>query len=1283
MSRSRDANATGSSSSCVRFAGSEAADDAAGDDIMATGSVPTTRRHPPADDVHAGVPDDPWAVDVLAWDLFRGLGSLKITVVMFLAAVFLLFVGTLAQDEMNLPEVKAEYFNSWLARVPFSDFFPVTVFGDSRLTGWFPFPGGATIGLVMLLNLVAAKVTRFHVAARGQRLAWGTAIALLGGVLTLLVVLTGHRTDGLQGRPPIAYDMVWRMVQMGAVLVTVGLTVAAAVSSRRLVRFTLGISAAAAAVLAGVAIFGGESWRMNDPGLRILWQLIQSSVAALVLLAGLVMVFGSRGGNVLIHLAVGLLMVGQFAFGDRQIEERMSLIEGQTTNVAFRTDETELAVIDESDPADDRVTVISGRLLRARAGGEPIAIDGLPFTIRVVEYFPNSSVGRVGPVAPNPATTGLGSRFIALPRPPEGGASSQPNIASAYVRLTDSAEGRDLGTYLVSQFLNDQGRIFMVGEGDQCDTLEADGRPWRIQLRYRREYKPFDVTLDDVRRIDYSASETPRDYSSYVTFTDRGTGSEQKGRIWMNNPVRYRGETFYQSQYSQVDLGGGRTGEMTGLQVVENAGWLIPYVACVLAFWGMLVHFGGTFLRFADRHEREAGKEAPGEPSTTRGRPSRDVARAVDALRAPEKRGGWLPAALAIGLVAAIVLPRVWPGRTARTGVDGRSFDWATVAALPVLHEGRVKPFDSVARNTLQLLGNRTDVRMPSPPSAQAPRGTPEGTVPASQWLLGLMAGSEWVDHAPVFRIDAFEVLDLFDLERRQGHRYSAFELASGRPALRKQIEAAREVPAEQRSFVQKKYGEINQKLMAYDLIRFAYETPALPQVSGTDAAAKQQALGEIRRLMQGAKMLEDNHPPALIPPLEAMPAADAGAAEKTQDDWRALYPAVVSAMVARMLDGREGQPAYRLNPALLPLTGVLAAADEPAPKLAGAVADYRAVITDMPAVREVADKASFEAWLNRFNPTDLAKWLYVFASVLCFTSFLAWHRPLNHFVSWLLLATFVLHTFALVARVYLTGRPPVVNLYSSAVFIGWACVLAGLGLEALHRMGIGNLVAALTGGLTLMVAYGLDSGDTMHVLQAVLDTQFWLSTHVITVTLGYGATFLAGLLGTCAIVHRIWARFAPRAAAAAPRGGGPQGVQDRLYRMTYGVVCFALFFSFIGTVLGGLWADDSWGRFWGWDPKENGALMIVLWNAAVLHARWDRWIGPRGFALFAIAGNIVTAWSWFGTNQLGIGLHSYGFTSGVLMLLGTYVLSQLLLIAAGLTLTRSHTDSSAVAPAA
>ena len=159
-----------------------------------------------------------WSPAGVLWSAVRAAGSLKITVVMFLAAVFLLFVGTLAQDEKNLPEVKAEYFNSWVARVPFSDFFPVTIFGESSLTGWFPFPGGGTIGLVLLLNLIAAKMTRFHVAAHGQRLVWGTVVAVFGGLLTLAVVLTGHRTDGLQGRPPLDYAIVWSLVQAGGVL---------------------------------------------------------------------------------------------------------------------------------------------------------------------------------------------------------------------------------------------------------------------------------------------------------------------------------------------------------------------------------------------------------------------------------------------------------------------------------------------------------------------------------------------------------------------------------------------------------------------------------------------------------------------------------------------------------------------------------------------------------------------------------------------------------------------------------------------------------------------------------------------------------------------------------------------------------------------------------------------------------------------------------------------------------------------------------------------------------
>jgi len=101
--------------------------------------------------------------------------------------------------------------------------------------------------------------------------------------------------------------------------------------------------------------------------------------------------------------------------------------------------------------------------------------------------------------------------------------------------------------------------------------------------------------------------------------------------------------------------------------------------------------------------------------------------------------------------------------------------------------------------------------------------------------------------------------------------------------------------------------------------------------------------------------------------------------------------------------------------------------------------------------------------------------------------------------------------------------------------------------------------------------------------------------------------------------------------------------------------------------VLGGIWADQSWGRFWGWDPKENGALIIVLWNAMILHLRWGGMIRERGLVLCAIGGNIVTSWSWFGVNMLGIGLHSYGFTDAAFKWLSLFVASQLALILLGL----------------
>src|SRR5262249_15832675 len=151
-------------------------------------------------------------------------------------------------------------------------------------------------------------------------------------------------------------------------------------------------------------------------------------------------------------------------------------------------------------------------------------------------------------------------------------------------------------------------------------------------------------------------------------------------------------------------------------------------------------------------------------------------------------------------------------------------------------------------------------------------------------------------------------------------------------------------------------------------------------------------------------------------------------------------------------------------------------------------------------------------------------------------------------------------------------------------------------------RLGLGNIVASVAGFATLLIAYLLSAGgDTITVLQAVLDTQIWLATHVVCITLGYAATYVSGLFGLIYVLAGLCTRRLDDQA------------RKELARMIYGVTCFAILFSFVGTVLGGLWADDSWGRFWGWDPKENGALIIVLWNALILHARWDKLVGDRG----------------------------------------------------------------------
>jgi ABC-type transport system involved in cytochrome c biogenesis permease subunit len=211
--------------------------------------------------------------------------------------------------------------------------------------------------------------------------------------------------------------------------------------------------------------------------------------------------------------------------------------------------------------------------------------------------------------------------------------------------------------------------------------------------------------------------------------------------------------------------------------------------------------------------------------------------------------------------------------------------------------------------------------------------------------------------------------------------------------------------------------------------------------------------------------------------------------------------------------------------------------------------------------------------------------------------------------------------------------------------------------LEAIYKNGIGLCAGSAVGFLSLLVADGFakGDGDTMRQLQAVLDTNLWLATHVVCVTLGYMASVLAGVLATVYIGRGLFDPSFDR-----------EDAQDTS-RMIYAIACFAMLFSFVGTILGGIWADQSWGRFWGWDPKENGAVLVVLWNAIILHARWSGIVRQRGVAVMAVLGGIVVGWSFVGTNLLGIGLHSYGFMSGVASMLLLWCIVNLVIAALGL----------------
>ena len=578
------------------------------------------------------------------------------------------------------------------------------------------------------------------------------------------------------------------------------------------------------------------------------------------------------------------------------------------------------------------------------------------------------------------------------------------------------------------------------------------------------------------------------------------------------------------------------------------------------------------------------------------------------------------------------------------------SVDILSLASLPVQAGGRVKPLDTVARNALRLFSGRQVLRLPSGERLSAAR-----------WLSDVLLHPEVADAYPVFRIDNDQVLGFCGLSLdRQYVAFSELE-----PLLDKiQQQVAIVLPEHaQRSVFERRLVQLSEALLYYQRLRnglysdtnptgnvVARHAAWLESIRAVKATVQGQqhepimadpaAFGRFGEFLSHYQRLKMLSPLGIVPPRTPEAFADgdwdnAGESLIASIDSETIDP-VLQNYAALMTAYRRGK-AHAFNEALAALHN-----------------DYK---VSLPAATH--RRLALEAFYNDYQPFYQSLLLYLIVFVAVSVGWLlrsiSMGSGLQSGAFGLLFLAFAIHSVGLAMRMYLQGRPPVTNLYSSAVFVGWVAVGLGIVLERFSHKGIGSLTAALIGAVTLIIAHNLStSGDTLEMMRAVLDSNFWLATHVITITVGYGAMFLSGVIATIALLRGAVTRSFDATTA------------KTLSSMVYGVVCFATLFSFVGTLLGGIWADRSWGRFWGWDPKENGALLIVLWCAIILHARWGKLVSERGLMIMAVFGNIVTAWSWFGTNMLGIGLHAYGFIDRAFFALLAFIGSQLLIMLIG-----------------
>jgi len=587
-----------------------------------------------------------------------------------------------------------------------------------------------------------------------------------------------------------------------------------------------------------------------------------------------------------------------------------------------------------------------------------------------------------------------------------------------------------------------------------------------------------------------------------------------------------------------------------------------------------------------------------------------------------------------------------------------------TFKDIPVQENGRIKPLDTFARNQLLSIYSKRSLKPPA-----FPENLDSKKLSAIDWFIDIALYPDDADKYRVFNIRNPEVVGSLGLIWDTNHLYNRNEILQG---LQYQLDYIAKIPTladeDITPFDQQMFHiysnvihfqelcfsfsclidliEIEDKGIAdaigikpgerisyYDVMKKANAlNPHIENLTNKNKnewTVSEEALSRVIFELNDIAQDKFAHLVKIIPPEDIL------SKEKWLSPWELMDNRQIGIKQQQFLNILSNYLNARLN-------GEESLANN-------MLAEYKEALVPYQTIFKI-NLLENETWYNNANLFIKSTALYILAFFLLAISWMSQPLIIRKISFACLLIGLAFHVYGICLRIIIMQRPPISTLYESVIFVNLIGVICAVLLEYNRKDGMGILMGTICGVILHYIGFGYaNDGDTLGILVAVLNSNFWLATHVTTITTGYGTSLFAGLLGHVYLFQVI-------------RDPSNAKYLKTINGNMFGATIFALFFTLFGTILGGIWADQSWGRFWGWDPKENGALLIVMWQIMMIHMRISGYVKPTGFALGMIMNNIIVVLAWFGVNLLGVGLHSYGFASGIAKNLVIFIIFELVI---------------------